>query len=77
MVVFMILSGYSDFEITTKAINSGHVYRFIQKPWQEKELLIDINNAIERYKFLKQNKENPEEIEELMALLSVYQFSEV
>lgn len=55
-VVFMILSGYSDFEITIKAINSGHVYRFIQKPWQEKELLIDINNAIERYKFLKQNK---------------------
>ncbi|MDF1551385.1 MAG: response regulator, partial [Bacteroidales bacterium] len=56
-VVFMILSGYSDFEITIKAINSGHVYRFIQKPWQEKELLIDINNAIERYKFLKQNKQ--------------------
>jgi len=56
-VVFMILSGYSDFDDTIKAINSGHVYRFLQKPWQEKELLIDINNAIERYKFLKQNKE--------------------
>jgi DNA-binding NtrC family response regulator len=54
--VFVILSGYSDFDITIKAINSGYVYRFIQKPWQEKELLIDLNNAVERYKFLKQNK---------------------
>lgn len=55
--VFMILSGYSDFDITIKAINSGHVYRFMQKPWQEKELLIDLNNAVERYKFLKHNKQ--------------------
>ncbi len=56
-VVFMIISGYSDFDITIKAIKSGLVYRFLQKPWQEKELLIDINNAVERFKFLKQNKQ--------------------
>jgi DNA-binding NtrC family response regulator len=56
-VVFMILSGFADFEVTIKAINSGFVYRFMQKPWLEQELIIDINNALERYKFLKQNKQ--------------------
>jgi transcriptional regulator with GAF, ATPase, and Fis domain len=29
----------------------------MQKPWLEQELIIDINNALERYKFLKQNKQ--------------------
>jgi DNA-binding NtrC family response regulator len=56
-VVFMILSGFADFDVTIKAINSGYVYRFMQKPWLEQELIIDINNALERYKFLKQNKQ--------------------
>lgn len=55
-IVFMILSGYPDFEVTIKAIKSGRVYRFLQKPWEENQLTIDINNAIERYSFLKWNK---------------------
>lgn len=56
-IVFMILSGFADFDVTIKAINSGFIYRFMQKPWLEQELIIDINNALERYKFLKQNKQ--------------------
>ncbi len=56
-VVFMILSGFADFEITIRAINSGHVYRFMQKPWLEQELIIDINNALEKCNFTKKNKQ--------------------
>jgi len=56
-IVFMILSGYSDFEVTVKAINSGLVYRFLHKPWEEQALLIDINNALERFTFLNENKQ--------------------
>ena len=56
-IVFMILSGYSDFEVTVKAINSGMVYRFLHKPWEEQALLIDINNALERFTFLNENKQ--------------------
>ena len=56
-VIFMILSAYSDFDVTLKAIKSGRVYRFIQKPWVEKELAIDINNALEHYHVLKWNKQ--------------------
>jgi DNA-binding NtrC family response regulator len=56
-VVFMILSGFADFEITIRAINSGYVYRFMQKPWHENEMLIDLNTAVERYNFLRQNKQ--------------------
>jgi len=56
-VVFMILSGFADFDITVRAINSGYVYRFMQKPWQEDEMLIDLNNAVERFNFLRENKQ--------------------
>jgi len=55
-IVFMILSGYSDFDVIVDAINSGLIYRFFNKPWDEQELLIDIKNAVERYSFLKENK---------------------
>lgn len=56
-VVFMILSGFSDFSVSIKAIESGRVYRFLQKPWDEKQLTIDINNAIEKHKLIKKNKQ--------------------
>jgi len=54
-IVFMILSGYSDFTIVKAAIDTGRVYRFLLKPWNGDELVIDIKNAVEKYNLTKQN----------------------
>lgn len=62
-IVFMILSGFADFEVTTKAIESGRIYRFLLKPWKEEHLKIDIDNAIERYNILYNNKKLNEQLE--------------
>ena len=35
----IVLSGFSDFDTVTKAINEGEIYRLIQKPWEDSELL--------------------------------------
>ena len=41
--VRMLLTGYTDIESVINAINRGHIYRYIPKPWQE----TDIRSAIE------------------------------
>jgi len=35
----MLISGYSDREKMTKAINSGAINRFFSKPWDNTEIL--------------------------------------
>lgn len=37
--VRMILSGYADVGMITSAINRGAVFRFLHKPWDDRELL--------------------------------------
>jgi signal transduction histidine kinase len=55
-IVCLILTAYADIEAVMKAINQGGVYRFLMKPWNEYELKITLNNAIERYSLRKDNK---------------------
>jgi len=41
----MILTGFSDIEVVIEAINSGRVFRYITKPWNNNELRLTIENA--------------------------------
>jgi adenylate cyclase len=50
----MVLTGYSDIEAIIEVINSGRVFRYIQKPWDEQELRMTIENARQIY-LLQQN----------------------
>ncbi len=47
--VRIILSGYADFNSLSDAINNGHIFKFITKPWDEKSLLQNIEHAFKRY----------------------------
>ena len=53
----MVLSGYADTASVVSAINEGHIYKFIAKPWNDDELKITIGKAIEHYYLGKKNKE--------------------
>ena len=44
--VCMILTGHADLETAIDALNKGHIYRFIQKPWNEDDLKTQINSAL-------------------------------
>lgn len=41
----IMMTGYSDFSVLIDAINSGHVYRYLPKPWKPEELYKIINEA--------------------------------
>lgn len=42
----ILLTGKADLSATIRAINEGHVYRYIAKPWDDHELLLTIRHAL-------------------------------
>lgn len=43
--VNLVLSGYTDFKSVVELLNQGLVYRFLEKPWVDDELLDNISQA--------------------------------
>ena len=54
-IIRIILTGFSDVEAIIEAINTGRVFRYITKPWDEKELKMTIDNAIQLYAMQQMN----------------------
>lgn len=53
----MILTGFSDIGVIVEAINSGRVFRYITKPWDENELKMTIENAKQLFHLQINNRE--------------------
>jgi response regulator RpfG family c-di-GMP phosphodiesterase len=53
----ILLTGYADINAVIDAINKGQVYRYIQKPWMDEDLRINIEKAFEIYMLRKENRE--------------------
>jgi response regulator RpfG family c-di-GMP phosphodiesterase len=45
----LVLSGYTDLNTVTDAINRGAIYRFLTKPWNDDELRKHIHQAFRTY----------------------------
>ncbi|WP_435017897.1 response regulator [Tundrisphaera sp. TA3] len=50
--VRMLFTGYADLESIVAAINQGHVYQFLKKPWQPEELIDAVRQAAIEYERL-------------------------
>jgi len=59
----IIITGYTDPQDIIGAINEGHVYRYILKPWTEEDLQVTITQAVERHHLKRHNRELLEELE--------------
>ncbi len=55
--VRMVLTGFSDVEAIISAINTGRVFRYVTKPWDETELRMTIENAFHLYGLQQRNKQ--------------------
>jgi response regulator RpfG family c-di-GMP phosphodiesterase len=53
----MLLTGYADIQAVIDAINLGQVFRYFSKPWNDAELMKNIQDAYELYLLRQQNKE--------------------
>lgn len=59
----ILLTGYADKENAIKAINEVGLYRYIEKPWDNDDLIINIKNGIERSYLLSQLRQKISELE--------------
>ena len=48
-MVRIILTGYTDVSALVEAINCGHVYKYVTKPWNNDDLRTTVNRALEHY----------------------------
>lgn len=48
-MVRILLTGYTDAEVLVDAINSGLVYMYVNKPWNNEDLKLKISRACEHY----------------------------
>jgi signal transduction histidine kinase len=55
-VVRLLFTGYADLKAVIDAINEGHVYRYITKPWDTDELQAVIRQAAEQYDLLAERR---------------------
>lgn len=43
----VLLTGYADVQSTIQAINEGQIYRYLNKPWDDTEVLLLVRSALE------------------------------
>lgn len=51
----VVLTGYADIESTIKAVNQGKIHRYLQKPWDNQELIAVVEEGLERVKLKTEN----------------------
>jgi len=56
-MVRIILTGYTDMSALVEAINCGHVYKYVTKPWNNDELRLTVERALEHYETTKSRHE--------------------
>jgi two-component system response regulator HupR/HoxA len=62
-IVRMILTGYTDIASLIQAINEGHIYQYITKPWERRELRIIVKRALESYALTLENQRLCQELQ--------------
>lgn len=56
-IVSIMLTGYANIEIAKKAINEGSVFKFLTKPWDNKELVQIVRSGIDIFHRTKKARE--------------------
>ena len=63
-VSMILLTAYADKENAIKTINEIGVYKYIEKPWDNDDLVMNIKNGIERSHLLANLREKIAQLEE-------------
>ena len=71
----ILLTGYSDKENAIKAINEVALYKYIVKPWDNDDLILNIKNGIERSNLMRNLKDKISQLEQAQAELKKYSTS--
>jgi response regulator RpfG family c-di-GMP phosphodiesterase len=62
--VRMLFTGYADLDSIIQAINQGHIYQFLKKPWKPEELEAAVREAAIEYDRLVQQAEQMQRLQQ-------------
>lgn len=71
----ILLTGYADKENAIKAINEVGIYKYIEKPWDNEDLLINIRNGLERSGLIGELNKKIDELSQAKVQLEKYSHS--
>ncbi len=52
----ILLTAFSDYEVLQQAVNSGRIFQYVEKPWEEEKFKPIIDAALEAYTLKEDNK---------------------
>lgn len=52
----ILITGYTDFKALKDAVNEAKIYQYIQKPWDEEDIQLIIDSALEIYQLKERNR---------------------
>jgi DNA-binding NtrC family response regulator len=58
----MLFTGYADIDSVVAAINQGHIFKFLKKPWQPQDLEEAVREAAAEYERLVEHAEAMEKL---------------
>lgn len=68
----ILLTGYADKENAIRAINELGIFKYIEKPWGNDDIILNIKNGIERTRLKEQLKDKIEKLEAANKKLEEY-----
>jgi response regulator RpfG family c-di-GMP phosphodiesterase len=71
-VARVLLTGFADMTSTIEAVNQGHIYAYLQKPWQDDQLVNMLQKAAAHARLRKENQRLLEQIQEQNRKLAFY-----
>ena len=55
-ILRLLLTGYADLASITGAINRGEIYRYIAKPWDDHDIILTVQDALDRSALIQEKK---------------------
>jgi response regulator RpfG family c-di-GMP phosphodiesterase len=51
-----LLTGYSDLEAVVDAVNKGEIHRYLTKPWNDEDLVLQVKQSLEHFELISENR---------------------
>jgi adenylate cyclase len=51
-----LLTGYSDMDAVIQAVNKGEIHRYLTKPWNDEDLVLQVRQSLEHFELISENK---------------------
>jgi two-component system response regulator HupR/HoxA len=60
----ILITAYADLLASIEAVNKGHIFYYVSKPWEPEELTLLVSRAVEQYRLKVENKNLTRALEE-------------